>query len=149
MAERILYFEVEYAVELHDWIIENTGGSSGIRDLGLLESPLQHIQNDLYYPSFHQKLTHLVFSVNKSHAFSDGNKRSSVALGSYFLKINGYGFLVERFTIEMENISVWVAEGKISKDLLGDLIESLIFEGDYSEALKLRYAIAVTGADPG
>ena len=143
MAERILYFGIDYAVEKHDWIIENSGGSAGIRDLGLLESPLQHIQNDLYYPTFHEKLTHLVFSVNKSHAFLDGNKRSSVALGAYFLKINGYGFMIEKFTIEMENISVWVAEGKIAKDLLGDLIESLIFEEDYGEALKLRYAIAV------
>lgn len=145
MAEKILYFETKYALERHDWIIENSGGSAGVRDLGLLESPLQHIQNDLYYPTFHQKLTHLVFSVNKSHTFSDGNKRSSVALGAYFLEINGYGFLVQKFTIEMENISVWVAEGKISKDLLGDLLESLIFEDDYNEALKLRYAIAVMG----
>ncbi|MEL7352895.1 MAG: type II toxin-antitoxin system death-on-curing family toxin, partial [Cyanobacteria bacterium J06560_5] len=101
MAEKILYFGTQYAVEIHDWIIENSGGSAGIRDLGLLESPLQHIQNDLYYPAFHQKLTHLVFSVNKSHAFSDGNKRSSVAIGAYFLKINGYGFLVKKFVMKM------------------------------------------------
>lgn len=143
MAEKFLYFGTKDAVEKHDWIIENSGGSPGVRDLGLLESPLQHIQNDLYYPTFHEKLTHLVFSVNKSHAFLDGNKRSCIALGTYFLELNGYSFLVQKFAIEMENIVVWVAEGKISKDLLCELIESLILEEDYNEALKLRYAIAV------
>ena len=143
MAEKIFYFDVHYAVELHDWIIKNSGGQAGVLNLGLLESPLQHIQNDCYYPVFHEKLTHLVFSVNKAHAFSDGNKRSSIALGAYFLKINGYEFMVDKFAIEMENISVWVAEGKVSKDLLCDLIKSLIFEDDYSETLKLRLAIAV------
>ena len=43
----------------------------------------------------------------------------------------------------MENISVWLAEGKISKELLEKLIESLIFEEDFSEALKLKLALAV------
>jgi death on curing protein len=82
MEDRIFYFNIEYAVEVHDWIIEKSGGSPGINNLGLLESPLQHIQNDGYYPEFHHKLTHLVFSINKSHVFTDGNKRSSIALGA-------------------------------------------------------------------
>lgn len=43
----------------------------------------------------------------------------------------------------MENIAVWLAEGKISKELLGELIESLLYEEDYSEALKLKLALAV------
>jgi death on curing protein len=144
MEDRIFYFNIEYAVEVHDWIIEKSGGSPGINNLGLLESPLQHIQNDGYYPEFHHKLTHLVFSINKSHVFTDGNKRSSIALGAYFLELNGYEHLVQKFTIEMENIVVWVAESKIEKDLLGDLIESLIYEEDYSESLKLRLAIAIS-----
>jgi death on curing protein len=43
----------------------------------------------------------------------------------------------------MENIAVWVAEGKINKDLLGELVESLIYENEYSEALKLQLALSV------
>ena len=143
MSRKFFYFNIHYAVELHDWIINNSGGLAGINNLGLLESPLEHIQNDLYYPEFEDKLTHLVFSVNKSHVFIDGNKRSSIELGCYFLKINGYGYVVKKFVLEMENIAVWVAEGLISKNLLGEIVKSIIYEDDYSESLKLKIFLAV------
>ncbi|MEY3305044.1 MAG: type II toxin-antitoxin system death-on-curing family toxin [Pseudanabaena sp.] len=138
MDEMILYFDIAHAIEVHDWIINESGGMSGINNLGLLESPLEHIQNDDYYPTIEDKLTHLVFSIIKFHAFSDGNKRSSIALGSYFLKLNGYDYAVKDFVIKMENISVWVAEGKISKEILGEIIKSLIYEDNYSESLHLK-----------
>ena len=73
MNEIILYFDVAHAIEVHDWIINESGGMHGINSLGLLESPLEHIQNDAYYPTIEEKLTHLVFSIIKSHAFNDGN----------------------------------------------------------------------------
>jgi death-on-curing protein len=147
MADRFIYFDIHYAVEIHDWIIEQSGGFPGVNNLGLLERALEHIQNDLYYPELHHKLTHLVFAINKFHAFSDGNKRSSIVLGSYLLEINGYKFVINKFIFEMENISVWVAEGKIPKDLLGELIESLIFEEEYSESRKLKLLLAITQED--
>ncbi len=145
MSKRFFYFDVYYAVKEHDWIIDNSGGRAGVMDLGLLESPLEHIQNDDYYPEFEDKLTHLVFSVNKSHAFVDGNKRSSIVLGCYFLELNGYDCVVKKFVLEMENIAVWIAEGLISKDLLREIIKSLIYEDDYSEALKLQIFLAISG----
>jgi death on curing protein len=143
MARKFFYFDIHYAVEIHDWIIQNSGGLAGENNLGLLESALQHIQNDFYYPELHHKLTHLMFSINKFHAFSDGNKRSSIALSAYFLELNGYEFMVKKFVLEMENIAVWLAEGKISKDLLGELIESLIYEDNFNEELKLKLARVV------
>jgi len=141
MAKKFFYFDIYYAVEVHDWLIKNSGGLSGINNLGLLESALEHIQNDLYYPEIQDKLTHIVFAINKFHAFTDGNKRSSIALGAYLLELNGYAFVVKKFVVEMENISVWLAEGKISKEFLGEIIESLIFEEDFSESLKLKLAL--------
>jgi death on curing protein len=141
--KKFFYFDIYYAIKVHDWLIDNSGGLGGINNLGLLESPLEHIQNDDYYPDFEDKLTHLVFSVNKSHAFMDGNKRSSIALGCYFLELNGYDYAVKKFVLEMENIAVWVAEGLISKNLLGEIVKSLIYEDDYSESLKLKIFLAV------
>ena len=111
------YFTLEYAIKTHDFIIEESGGATGVKDIGLLESVLDHIQNDWYYPDFETKLTHLVYSVNKNHAFSDGNKRSSIALGAYFLELNGLDYCVDKFIIEMENIAVHVADNRIDKDL--------------------------------
>ena len=112
-------------------------------DIGLLESVLDHIQNDMYYRCLHEKLTHLVFSVNKFHAFNDGNKRASISLGAYFLELNGYKYCMKTFVLRMENIVVWVAEGKIEKELLGEIICSLIEEDDYNESLKLKIIEAV------
>lgn len=143
MSELILYFDTKHSVDVHDWIIENSGGLSGIKDLGTLESILDHIQNDLYYPTFEEKLNHLIFAVNKFHSFSDGNKRSSLALGAYFLELNGYDYCVQKFVLEMENIVVWLAENKISKELLLKLVTSLIMDDEYSEELKLELFEAV------
>lgn len=89
-----LYFTTEYAIKTHDKIIEISGGAGGINDLGNLESPLEHIKNDDYYPELEDKITHLVFSINKNHAFTDGNKRSSIALGAFFLELNGLDSMV-------------------------------------------------------
>jgi death-on-curing protein len=138
-----IYIEIEYAIKTHDKILEVSGGISGIIDQGRLESLLEHIQNDDYYPSFEEKLTHLIFAVNKGHCFQDGNKRASIALGAFFLEINGLDSLVNKFIIEMENVAVAVADNIIDKDLLGEIILSLLSEDEYSEELKLKIISAL------
>jgi len=140
---RFLYFDVAHAISVHDWIIERSGGLAGTKNRGQLESPLEHIQNDLYYPELEDKLTHLVYSINKHHAFNDGNKRSSLVLGAYFLKLNGFDCVVKRFIHEMENIVVWVADNVIDKTLLHQIICSILYEDDYSESVKLALIEAV------
>jgi death-on-curing protein len=147
MAERFLYFDSPHAIAVHDWIIEHSGGRQGINNLDLLESPLEMIQDDFYYPDVVSKVTHLFYSINKNHAFVDGNKRSGIALSAYFLQLNGYDYTVKRFVTEMENIAVWVAMNMINKDLLAELVESLIFEDEYSEALKLKIVQAWIASD--
>ena len=144
---RFFYFDVPHAVRTHDWIIEHSGGLVGIKDIGQLESPLIHIQNDWYYPEMEDKLTHLVFAINKHHAFNDGNKRSSLALGAYFLELNGFDYIVQRFVKEMENIAVWVADNVIGKDLLHRIIISILYEEDFSEDVKLAIFEAVQAAE--
>lgn len=134
----ILYFDLKHAIQTHDKIIEISGGSLGIHDVRLLESVIQHVKNDNYYPSLPDKLTHIVYSVAMNHAFSDGNKRSAIGLGGFFLEINGYGRRVGTFIIEMENIVLWVAQKKISKDLLFEIIESLLERGELAEEIKLK-----------
>jgi death-on-curing protein len=140
---RFFYFDIQHAVSTHDWIIEHSGGLAGTKDIGQLESPLEHIQNDGYYPEIEDKLTHLVFSVNKHHAFNDGNKPSSLALGAYFLELNGFDYIVQRFVKEMENIAVWVADNVINKQLLHQIITSILYEEDYSEEIKVAIVAAV------
>lgn len=134
----IFYFDTKHAIKVHDWIIDNSGGMDGCREIGLLDSALEHIQNDDYYPTFQEKLKHLVYAVNKFHPFNDGNKRSSLVLGAYFLELNGYDYCINKFVQEMEEIVIWLAENKIKDDLLLEIIDSIINEDDFNESLKLK-----------
>lgn len=140
----IFYITNEQAIETHKKTIEYSGGGSyEVLNIGFLYSVLEHMQNDDYYPTFEDKLTHLVWSINRNHSFSDGNKRLSITLGAQFLLLNGYMFCVKRFMEEMENISYHLAAGRIEKELLQKLIHSFLEgENDFSEELKLEYLLA-------
>lgn len=134
----MIYFDTPHAILVHDEIIYKSGGAHGILNIGLLESVLRHIQNDDYYPSIEHKITHIVYSINKNHAFKDGNKRSSIALAAYFMEINGLVYCINRFLEEMENIAVDVADNRIDKQILQEIVEAIIYKGEYSEELKLK-----------
>ncbi|TWC72827.1 death-on-curing protein [Pseudomonas sp. SJZ103] len=138
------YFDTFHAIGIHDWIITNSGGRAGTLNIGNIDSPLEHVKNDDYYPQIEDKLTFLVYSINKNHAFNDGNKRSSIALGAYFLELNGYDYAVSGFISRMENIAVWVADNVVGRDLLHELITSMIYEDDFSEQLKLKLVMAIS-----
>ena len=134
-----IYMDIDMAVRIHEKTVQVSGGGElGHLNVGRLESVLEHIKNDDYYPTFLDKLTHLVFSANKFHCFQDGNKRISISLGIQFLNLNGYLYCIERFTKEMENISYHMAAGNISKELLKRILYSIINEPDFPENLKLE-----------
>ena len=134
------YLTLEQALDIHHKTIDvSGGGATGLIDAGPLESVLQHIQNDVYYPDFIDKTTHLFFCANRFHCFQDGNKRIAISLSAQFLLMNGYLYCVSRFFAEMENVSYHVAAGRVDKDLLRDIIEAVIMETiDIDEELKLR-----------
>ncbi|MCF8243129.1 MAG: Fic family protein [Melioribacteraceae bacterium] len=140
----IIYFGIKEVIETHKLTVKvSGGGSDGILDIGKLESVFQHIQNDNYYPAFEEKLNHLFFCANKFHCFEDGNKRIAISLGAKFLLDNGYVFIVPKFIQEMENISYHVAAGNIDKNLLLEIITSIIYEPEFSEELRLKIYNAI------
>ncbi|RUT70780.1 type II toxin-antitoxin system death-on-curing family toxin [Flavobacterium cupreum] len=139
-----IYFDFDYAIREHDYIIAHSGGLAGGKDLGALNATLDFVQDDLYYPSLEDKVSYLFYSINKNHAFNDGNKRSSIALSAYFLEINGLGYIVEKFIRIMENVAVDVADNLIDRDLLNEIISSIIYEEDFSYDLKLKIITAKT-----
>jgi death on curing protein len=120
------YISTEVAINIHNNIISITSGLYGTINEGALESVLMHIQNDNYYPDFLNKLTHLVFGLIQNHPFVDGNKRTSLALGAYFLQINGYSKYVDSFIVKMEKIVVEVASKIIDKDKLKVQLRTII-----------------------
>ena len=138
-AEPQVYITLEEAIEIHRKTIEKSGGGAiGHFDLGRLDSVLQNIQNDDYYPSFADKLTHLFFCTCEFHCFEDGNKRLAITLSAQFLLSNGYMAIANLFFRNMENISYHVAAGRINKELLGRIMTAILNDSyDSDEVLKL------------
>ena len=139
------YIDAEKAKDIHLLTIKHSGGGAeGVLDFGKIESVLMHIQNDDYYPTFVDKLTHLFFCVCKFHSFEDGNKRLAITLSVQFLLINGYLAVAQTFFRETENISYHVAAGHIDKDLLHDILDSIMRGSfDENEDVKFRYYAAI------
>ena len=140
MSRSITYIKtIDEVIEIHRKTVDVSGGGSlGILSAHSLEAALEHIQNDDYYPDFVDKLTHLFYAANKSHCFQDGNKRIAISLGMKFLLDNGYLYVIQKFAEKMEMVSYQVAAGRIDKTLLHEIVNSILFENDYSEALKLK-----------
>lgn len=136
----IVYIDnLEEVISLHTKTIEiSGGGTDGIIRLDSLHAALEHVQNDMYYPTFEDKITHLFYVANKAHCFQDGNKRIAISLSALFLLKNGYLSIIERFLHKMETISYHLASGRIDKDFLREIIESVLYEDDYSEEIKLK-----------
>jgi death-on-curing protein len=144
-----IYFKsIDEIIAIHKkTVAASGGGSEGIINLGSIECAIDQIQNDLYYPEFEHKLTHLLWVANKSHGFIDGNKRIAITAACMFLLMNGYMSVVKDFIFRMETISYHVAAGNIDKDLLFEIITSILYEEDYSEELKLKLIEAFSKND--
>ncbi|MBS8121625.1 death-on-curing protein [Candidatus Vampirococcus lugosii] len=147
MIMKINYPDIDKLIEFHYKIIQlgldkGEGGSFGFlggKDKSDLNSIIEFIKNDDHYPKLEDKITHLMFSINKNHIFVDGNKRSSIYFSAYFLSLNiSDNDLVKRYIRELEDITVYVADNKISKNLLGEIINSILNYEEYNEELKLK-----------
>lgn len=143
--DKVIYITIEQAKNTHALTIANSGGGLLTPiNIGQLESILEHIKNDDYYPTFIDKLTHLFFSVCKFHTYEDGNKRLALSLSMQFLLLNGYLFIASSFLKDYENISYHVANGNITKDLLKEILQSS-FDGTFNnEEIKLKIFNAIS-----
>jgi len=109
---------------MHEELIRETGGSSGIRDEGLLDSainsPFQTFDGQDVYPSLHQKASRLCFGMVKNHPFVDGNKRIGTHVMLVFLALNGIE--LEYTQDELSKTILELAAGKIQPEELLDWI---------------------------
>ncbi len=139
------YITIEEALDIHIKTVENSGGGmTQCIDRNKLDSVLNHIQNDDYYPEFVDKLTHLFFCACQFHCFADGNKRIAITLSTQFLLKNGYMLIAKDFISKMENISYHVAAGKINKEMVHRIMKLIIYgEYDINEEIKLEIFNAI------
>ena len=122
------YLSLEDAIALHDKMIEIMGGLDGFDSsrVGYLESALEHIKNDDFYPNFLDKLTHLIFCCVKFHPFLDGNKRSAILIARVFVLINAPEILPNDFYERLENVVVGVASDEKDKDSLKAILAEIL-----------------------
>lgn len=92
MGEPIWILEHE-ALTMHARQLALFGGSTGLRDRGLLESALARPKNIWGYAEGEPTLARLAaayaFGISASHAFLDGNKRTALVVSFVFLEVNG------------------------------------------------------------
>ena len=135
----IQYISYEEALNVYEKTIEKSGGGfSGIRDQGGMESVLDFMQNDLYYPDFVSKLSYLVFRFCSGHFFNDGNKRIALTLGTYFLYKNGHYWAAAQFMQRMEAIIYHIAASNIGDELLLKIMACVVDCLDFDEELKIE-----------
>ena len=117
------YLSVAQVLFIHARLIAETGGSPGLRDLGLLSSAVARPQatfdgQDLY-PDLFSKTAALMDSLVRNHAFIDGNKRVGITAAGLFLRIHGRQLTasnaeLERFTwdvaqthVSLDSMTIW------------------------------------------
>lgn len=116
----------EKVLLLHKLIAQETGGSVGVRDEGLLESALEGafatFDGQELYPTKEEKGARLGFALISNHAFVDGNKRIGMYVMLTFLEVNGIH--MEASNEEVAQIGLAVAAGQMSYDELLDWVRA-------------------------
>jgi len=120
------FLPAEQVLFLHAMIISETGGSHGVRDIGMFQSavsrPKATFGGQELYSDIHSKAAAMMHSLIQNHPFLDGNERTAIAAAVFFLRFNQYEFNatnqeVEIFTMsvareerDLEDISKWLME---------------------------------------
>jgi death-on-curing protein len=118
------YLTLAEVIELHRRVIEQSGGSEGIRDFGGVESavaqPQMSFGGDELYPTIESKATAICFSLVMNHPFVDGNKRIGHAAMETFLVLNGFELAAD--VDEAEGVILDLAAGNLPREQLLDWV---------------------------
>lgn len=105
--------------QLHDEIIEASGGAKGVHSEHLLKSalarPLQTAFGDEMYEDSFSKAAALLDSLANNHGFRDGNKRTAMAAANLFLYLKE-DISVQFSNKEYEDFMIYVVNQKPSVD---------------------------------
>lgn len=119
------YLSVPELLIIHALVIDETSGSHGVRDTGLLESitlrPQSQYGGQEMYVGIFSKAAVLAEAIVNYHVFVDGNKRTGFMAMARFLHMNGYTLETEQ--TEVEQTMVAIARKEIPIDKLSSWIE--------------------------
>lgn len=122
----------ETVLALHEQMLAEFGGASGIRDAGLLDSALARPENRFVYEdgSMFKAAAAYAFGLVKNHPFVDGNKRTGFAVAVTFLEINGFAFEAGEADAVLKTLAL--AAGEVSETQYAQWLE------DNSRAARRR-----------
>lgn len=119
---------LEQLLQIHALLIDETGGSAGLRDLGRLESAIatqtQNVFGQELYEGEIQKAAALIRSLVADHPFVDGNKRTAMLAGLTFLKINRASTTIPKG--ELEDFAVKVAVDRLDVNTISSWLKSKV-----------------------
>jgi death-on-curing protein len=105
------YFDEETLLLAHYKLVERFGGSHGVRDINrirsVLNAPKQNIFGKEQYASIYDKAAVYIRNIIGDHPFVDGNKRTGMTAGLFFLEKNGTNIRLSEK--ELEDFAVKVA----------------------------------------
>ncbi len=114
----MIYLTTDEVILLHEQVIQQSGGASGIRDRGLIESAVYQPQASFggheLNPTLADKAAALGFSLALNHGFIDGNKRIAHAAMETFLVCNG--FELQAGVDEQEATILQLAAGNLTRE---------------------------------
>ena len=106
----MIKLSTEKVLLLQQLLIEETGGSAGLRDMNLLESALESAYASFdgkeLYPSKEEKAARLGYALIANHAFVDGNKRIGMYVLLTFLEANGISLDAENSEVVRAGLNV-------------------------------------------
>ncbi|HNI28768.1 MAG TPA: type II toxin-antitoxin system death-on-curing family toxin [Leptospiraceae bacterium] len=127
MSEEIEFLEVEDILIVHRNQIDLYGGSSGVRDRGLLESAVNAVQasfdGEYMHKTLYERASAYIFYLAQNHPFIDGNKRTALATGLVYLDMNGIE--IDDPNEELYAMMIEVSTGNSSKEKVSEVLKRL------------------------
>lgn len=121
----IKFLDKQTIVAFHQDQIETYGGSSGIRDEGLLDSAIAQPHASFDGEYIHENIFEMAaaygFHICQNHPFYDGNKRTALIAMYTFLFVNGYRLEADKKSLFA--IVVDLASGKVEKKELATYLK--------------------------
>lgn len=122
------FLDYESVLRIHERQIQKFGGTSGIRDQGLLESALAQPQatfgGQLLHTSIYEQAAAYLYHLAMNHPFVDGNKRTAFAVMDTFLRVNNYRLNLTND--EAYRLVINVVQAEISKEELHHYLEDAV-----------------------
>jgi len=122
------FVSTSMVLSIHARQIERFGGTSGVRDEGLLESALAQPQatfgGQFLHPKISEQAAAYLYHIAMNHPFIDGNKRTAFAVADTFLRLNGW--TLNLTDDRAYDLVMQVAQGTMTKEELSSEFESYI-----------------------